>query len=54
MDCLSGASCPACPTAARSSIPSSRKSWLGHLTRVGITFRYTPAGPEGLIKGKKV
>jgi FMN-dependent NADH-azoreductase len=36
------------------SIPSSLKSWLDHLTRAGITFRYTPTGPEGLIKGKKV
>ncbi|TGE28183.1 FMN-dependent NADH-azoreductase [Hymenobacter metallicola] len=36
------------------SIPSSLKSWLDHLTRAGITFRYTPTGPEGLITGKKV
>ncbi|UOQ69624.1 FMN-dependent NADH-azoreductase [Hymenobacter volaticus] len=36
------------------SIPSSLKSWLDHLTRAGITFRYTPNGPEGLITGKKV
>jgi FMN-dependent NADH-azoreductase len=36
------------------SITSSLKSWLDHLTRAGITFRYTPNGPEGLIKGKKV
>lgn len=36
------------------SIPSALKSWLDHLTRAGITFRYTPAGPEGLIRGKKV
>jgi FMN-dependent NADH-azoreductase len=36
------------------SIPSSLKSWLDHLTRAGITFRYTAAGPEGLIMGKKV
>lgn len=36
------------------SITSSLKSWLDHLTRAGITFRYTPAGPEGLITGKKV
>ncbi|MCB2408781.1 FMN-dependent NADH-azoreductase [Hymenobacter lucidus] len=35
-------------------IPSSLKSWLDHLTRAGITFRYTPTGPEGLITGKKV
>ncbi len=36
------------------SIASSLKSWLDHLTRAGITFRYTPTGPEGLITGKKV
>jgi FMN-dependent NADH-azoreductase len=36
------------------TIASSLKSWLDHLTRAGITFRYTPAGPEGLITGKKV
>ena len=36
------------------SVASSLKSWLDHLTRAGLTFRYTPTGPEGLIKGKKV
>ena len=36
------------------SIPASLKSWLDHLTRANITFRYTPTGPEGLITGKKV
>jgi FMN-dependent NADH-azoreductase len=36
------------------SIASSLKAWLDHLTRANITFRYTPTGPEGLIKGKKV
>lgn len=36
------------------SIASSLKAWLDHLTRAGITFRYTPTGPEGLITGKKV
>jgi FMN-dependent NADH-azoreductase len=36
------------------SVPASLKSWLDHLTRAGITFRYTPTGPEGLINGKKV
>ncbi|UOR06418.1 NAD(P)H-dependent oxidoreductase [Hymenobacter aerilatus] len=36
------------------SVTSSLKSWLDHLTRAGITFRYTPTGPEGLITGKKV
>ncbi|UOQ52350.1 FMN-dependent NADH-azoreductase [Hymenobacter cellulosivorans] len=36
------------------SIPSSLKSWLDHLTRANLTFRYTSTGPEGLITGKKV
>ena len=36
------------------SITSTLKSWLDHLARAGVTFRYTPAGPEGLIQGKKV
>ncbi len=36
------------------TISSSLKAWLDHLTRANITFRYTPAGPEGLITGKKV
>lgn len=36
------------------SIPSALKAWLDHLSRANVTFRYTPNGPEGLIKGKKV
>ena len=36
------------------AIASSLKSWLDHLTRANITFRYTSTGPEGLITGKKV
>ena len=36
------------------TIPASLKSWLDHLTRAGITYRYSEAGPEGLIAGKKV
>lgn len=34
-------------------IPSTLKSWIDHISRAGITFRYTATGPEGLIKGKK-
>jgi FMN-dependent NADH-azoreductase len=34
-------------------IPSTLKSWLDHIARAGITFRYTAEGPEGLVKGKK-
>ncbi|NML63910.1 FMN-dependent NADH-azoreductase [Hymenobacter sp. RP-2-7] len=36
------------------TVPASLKSWLDHLTRANLTFRYTPTGPEGLITGKKV
>jgi FMN-dependent NADH-azoreductase len=35
-------------------IPSTLKAWVDHIARAGITFRYTAAGPEGLVKGKKV
>jgi FMN-dependent NADH-azoreductase len=36
------------------SIPSTLKAWIDHVARAGRTFRYTAAGPEGLLKGKKV
>jgi len=36
------------------SIPSLLKSWMDRLARAGVTFRYTNAGPEGLIKNKTV
>ena len=36
------------------SIPSALKAWIDHVTRAGRTFRYSAAGPEGLLKGKKV
>ena len=36
------------------SIPSTLKAWIDHVARAGRTFRYTSAGPEGLLKGKKV
>lgn len=35
-------------------IPSTLKAWIDHLARAGMTFRYTSAGPEGLVTGKKV
>lgn len=34
-------------------IPSTLKAYFDHIARAGITFRYTSAGPEGLLKGKK-
>jgi FMN-dependent NADH-azoreductase len=36
------------------SIPSPLKAWIDHIARAGRTFRYTVAGPEGLLKGKRV
>jgi len=36
------------------SIPSTLKAWIDHITRSGRTFRYGAAGPEGLLKGRKV
>src|SRR5581483_1730796 len=36
------------------SISSTLKAWIDHVARAGRTFRYTAAGPEGLLKGKKV
>lgn len=36
------------------SVSSSLKSWIDHVARVGVTFRYTDKGPEGLLTGKKV
>lgn len=32
---------------------STLKTWFDHVLRAGVTFRYTEAGPEGLVKGKK-
>lgn len=35
-------------------IPSQLKSWIDHVARAGITFRYTENGPQGLIGDKPV
>jgi FMN-dependent NADH-azoreductase len=35
------------------SISSTLKAWIDHLARAGRTFRYTAAGPEGMLTGKK-
>ena len=32
---------------------STLKAWFDHVLRAGITFRYSEAGPEGLVTGKK-
>ena len=34
-------------------IPSTLKSWFDYVLRAGVTFRYTEAGPEGLMTGKR-
>ena len=35
-------------------VPAQLKTWIDAVARAGSTFRYTAAGPEGLVKGKKV
>ena len=35
-------------------IPSTLKSWIDHIARAGVTFRYGNNGPEGLVVNKKV
>jgi len=34
-------------------MPSTLKAWFDHVLRARVTFRYSEAGPEGLLKGKK-
>ena len=34
-------------------IASTLKAWFDHVLRAGVTFRYTEAGPEGLLGGKR-
>lgn len=36
------------------SISTGLRSWFDHVLRAGETFRYSEAGPEGLLKGKRV
>ncbi|AVR89571.1 FMN-dependent NADH-azoreductase [Thauera aromatica] len=35
-------------------ISTQLKNWIDAIARVGVTFRYTENGPEGLLGGKKV
>lgn len=35
------------------SVPARLKAWVDQVARAGVTFRYTEAGPEGLLKGKR-
>ncbi len=34
-------------------VPVSFKTWVDLVARVGVTFRYTEEGPEGLLTGKR-
>ncbi len=34
-------------------VPSTLKAYFDHVARAGVTFRYTPNGPVGLLSGKK-
>jgi FMN-dependent NADH-azoreductase len=34
--------------------PSTLKAWIDHVVRVGRTVSYSHAGPEGMLKGKRV
>lgn len=36
------------------AIPSELKAYFDHITRAGVTFRYTENGSVGLLAGKKV
>ncbi len=33
-------------------VPSALKDWIDAIARAGVTFRYTAAGPQGLLDGK--
>jgi FMN-dependent NADH-azoreductase len=35
-------------------VPVQLKSWIDAIARVGVTFRYTETGPQGLLTGKTV
>ncbi|MDF3871651.1 FMN-dependent NADH-azoreductase [Pseudomonas putida] len=34
-------------------IPSTFKAYIDHVARAGVTFRYSEAGPVGMLTGKK-
>lgn len=35
------------------TLPASLKAWVDLVARPRVTFRYTEAGPEGLLRGKR-
>ena len=34
-------------------VPAALKAWIDQVARVGVTFRYTENGPQGLLSNKK-
>lgn len=34
-------------------VPSTFRAWFDHVARAGVTFRYTPEGPAGLLGGRR-
>jgi FMN-dependent NADH-azoreductase len=36
------------------TIHTALKAWIDHITRAGVTFSYGPAGPIGMVSGKKI
>ncbi|HST45849.1 MAG TPA: NAD(P)H-dependent oxidoreductase [Luteimonas sp.] len=36
------------------SVPTALKAWIDRITVAGATFRYTAAGPEGMLGGRRV
>lgn len=34
------------------SVPAALKAWIDLVARVGLTFKYTEKGPQGLLSGK--
>lgn len=35
-------------------IPAQLKNWIDAIAKVGVTFRYTETGPQGMLTGKKI
>ena len=35
------------------TVPGALKAWIDLVCRVGVTFRYTENGPQGLLEGKR-
>ena len=34
-------------------VPAALKAWIDHVARAGVTFKYSDAGPVGLLEGKR-